>query len=241
MKRAVILEHAPFEGPARIAPLLEARGYTLETCALFRGAPVPADLSNDDVLIVMGGPMGVGDLDRAEFSFLRAELALLERRMLADAPVLGVCLGAQLMAAAAGARVQPMLGASGERVYEVGWAALRFEPGQAVLRGLPETAPVLHWHGDACELPAGARRLASTDACPNQAFQLGNRQFGLQFHCEVGQAEIAAFVESDAAFVIQANGPSGPARILADTQRYLPEFSLLGARLLSNILDAMLG
>lgn len=242
MKRALILKHVPFEGPARIAPLLEARGYTLELRELHRGDAVPRALAAGELLVLMGGPMGVGDIDDARWPFLRRELQLLERCIAEDAPVLGVCLGAQLLAAAAGADVQPMKDAGGRRVYEIGWASLRFTDdaaSAALLAGLPRRATMLHWHGDGAALPSGARLLASTDVCENQAFALGSRQFGLQFHCEVDAAGIEGFLLSDAEFVRSAYGDGAVERIRQDTQEYIEDFHVVGDRLLGNLIDAM--
>jgi GMP synthase (glutamine-hydrolysing) len=242
MKRALVLKHVPFEGPARMAPLLEARGYTLELRELHRGALVPRSLSEGELLVVMGGPMGVGDVDDARWPFLRREIELLERCIARDSPVLGVCLGAQLLAAAAGASVQPMKDAGGRRVYEIGWSSLRFADdalGAPPLAGLPRQAMMLHWHGDAAALPRGARLLASTEVCANQAFALGSRQFGLQFHCEVDATGVEGFLESDAELVRSAYGQGAAERIKDDTRRYIAELQLIGDRLLGNLLDAM--
>jgi GMP synthase-like glutamine amidotransferase len=242
MKRATVLKHVPFEGPGRIAERLTKRGYELELRELHRGEPVPEAVASGDLLVVMGGPMGVADVGAPEFPFLRPELELLARCIEVDAPVLGVCLGAQLLAAAAGARVEPMKHPDGRRAYEIGWASLSFlheGAHDALLAGLPARAPVLHWHGDAFELPGGARRLAATELCPNQAFALRSRLFGLQFHCEVGAADVDGFLQSDAAFVQRVLGDSAAARIQSDTRRYIDGFEVLGDRLLDNLLDAM--
>jgi len=242
MKRAVVLKHAPFEGPARIADLLHSRGYALETRELYRGDPVPERPMDGVVLVVMGGPMGVSDVGGKEFPFLQPEVALLKACVAEDAPVLGVCLGAQLLAFAAGASVAQMKGSDGQRLYEVGWAPVRFQFQEAhdpVLSGLPESSQVLHWHGDAFETPVGARKLASTDTCPNQAFQLGSRLFGLQFHCEVTSPDVETFLLNDAAFVVQANGKDGETRIRRDTRALAPAFRNIGDRLLENMFDVM--
>jgi GMP synthase (glutamine-hydrolysing) len=98
---------------------------------------------------------------------------------------------------------------------------------------------MLHWHGDTFDLPRGAVHLASTEICPHQAFRLGTRLYGLQFHCELGAEMIATWVREDAAYVTLANGPDGGPRILADTDRHLPQASKIGDRLLGNILDEM--
>jgi GMP synthase (glutamine-hydrolysing) len=240
MKRALVLTHAEFEGPGRIAPLLEANGYELETCALWRGVSLPKDLERKDLLIIMGGPMGVGDLERAEFPFLQAEVELLRERIREDAPVLGVCLGAQLLAHAAGAAVFPMLRGA-ERLYEVGWAPIRLHVDCAapVLAGLPNEPVVLHWHGDTFDLPSGARRLASSERCENQAFQLGQRAFGLQFHCEVTSADIENFLRADEPFVNRANGVGAAERIRRETAVHMPRYRELGDSLLRNIIAAM--
>jgi GMP synthase (glutamine-hydrolysing) len=104
---------------------------------------------------------------------------------------------------------------------------------------LPEETVVLHWHGDTFDLPAQARRLASTTACTNQAFQLGSRMFGLQFHCEVDARSVEAFLQADAEFVKRACGPRGVEQIRRDTPRYLEFSSAVGERLLGNMLDVM--
>ena len=242
MKRAIVLQHAPFEGPARIAALVAAHGYEIETRALHRGDPVPAQLARGDLLVVMGGPMGVGERDRPEHSFLRDEIELLRSCIAADAPVLGICLGAQLLAHAAGARVHPMTGgADGSGRYEVGWAPVRFhlDGDDDALSGLPAEAPVLHWHGDTFELPAGAQLLASTAICRNQGFRLGRRIFGLQFHCEVEREHVEAFLRGDADFVVLANGADGVAQLRADTARHLDPSRRVGDVLLQNIVRAM--
>jgi GMP synthase-like glutamine amidotransferase len=241
VKRAVVLKHVPFEGPALIGQLLSERGYELDVRELHQGAAVPERLTAGELLLVMGGPMGVADLDRPELPFLRQEADLLGRCIAEDAAVLGVCLGAQLLAFAAGAAVQPLTDASGQRCYEVGWGPVRLHSlgkEDPILRGLPAEAPVLHWHGDAFELPRGGRLLASTAACA-QGFQLGQRQFGLQFHCEVGPEQVEQFLRVDAAFVERANGADGIEQIRRGTERHVADALAAGTQLLQNLLSTM--
>lgn len=239
MKTAIVLKHVEFEGPSRIAPLLVARGYELDIRALYLGDPVPSHLGHDELLVVMGGPMGAGDLDRPEWPFLSREVELLRSCVEQDRPVLGVCLGSQLLAHAAGARVHPMQSGAARR-YEVGWGEVRFHHSVCpeLLRGVPERAQVLHWHGDTFELPKGAQHWASSAECPNQAFRLG-RQFGLQFHCEVTGTDVEAWLAADDGFVERANGKDAFDVIRSDTARYLQAQDELGDRLFSNLLDAM--
>jgi GMP synthase (glutamine-hydrolysing) len=239
MKTAIVLKHVEFEGPSRLLPLLLERGYELDVRALYAGDAVPSQLGPQELLIVMGGPMGVADLEKPELPFLKREVELLRSCIEHDLPVLGVCLGSQLLAHAANARVGPMHDGQ-TRQYEVGWGAIRFhhQASAEVLRGLPLEAQVLHWHGDTFELPAGAQHLASSKVCPNQAFRLG-RQFGLQFHCEVTSDDVEAWLAADDGFVERANGSDAFAAIRRDTARYINAQYESGDRLLRNILDAM--
>jgi len=243
MKNVVVLTHAEFEGPGRIADLVVDAGHSLEVRSLHRGDPVPSSLARDELLVVMGGSMGVSDVDGPEYPFLKREVALLRRCIEQDSPVLGVCLGAQLLAHAAGARVFPMTGANGARTYEVGWAPIRFRgTGSApVLDGLPPEAVVLHWHGDTFDLPEGAQLLASSAVCRNQGFQLGHRLFGLQFHCETTARDVENFLREDEAFVARANGVDGVGELRRATTQHLDEFRAVGDLLLRRILEQISG
>jgi GMP synthase-like glutamine amidotransferase len=240
MKRAIVLQHAEVEGAGRIAELLEELGYSLVTHTLTRDSKFPHDITDEDLLIVMGGSMGVGDIDSPDFPYLRQEVDLLKRRIAVDAPVLGVCLGAQLLAHAAGAAVYPMKAEDGTRQYEVGWAPIRFhrQAGDAVLEGVPDESQVVHWHGDQFDLPPGARQLASSLLCC-QGFQLKHRLFGLQFHCELQAQHVEDFLREDRDYVLNANGVDGVERIQRDTARLMSSFQQVGDRLLRNIIRVM--
>jgi GMP synthase (glutamine-hydrolysing) len=244
-RRAIVLQHTDTEGPIRLAALLAARGTAVDVRALHAGAPVPDDLAADEILIVMGGPMGVGDAGSPRYPFLAPEIALLEKLVARDAAVLGICLGAQLLAAGAGARVYPNTrpgpGGAAEPAREVGWGLVDLLGGnrEPALAGLGAREPVLHWHGDTFDLPSGAVHLASTAVCKHQAFRLGRRQFGLQFHCEVDPETIRLWVREDADYVRAACGPEGAAQILADTERLYAAARPMWDRLLGNILTLM--
>src|SRR5580704_12602985 len=218
-----VLQHVSMEGPGRIGDVARDLGLGVVVHRLFDGAPVPRSLATGDILVVMGGAMGVGDIGDPRWPFLAAEAELLKDVLNHGGPVIGVCLGAQLMAHALGARVYPcMVGDPPVRHREVGWGAVTFTsaPGvEPALAGVAESEAVLHWHGDTFDLPAGAVRLASTLACENQMFRHGRRAFALQFHIEVEEDDVARWVVEDGAFVRSANGPRGAARILVDTER----------------------
>jgi GMP synthase (glutamine-hydrolysing) len=135
-----------------------------------------------DLLVVLGGPIGV--YDEQDYPFLKDEKACIAHRLKAQKPTLGICLGAQLMAAALGARVYP-----GTNGAEIGWTAIKAPAGSQTPEWfaplLGAGVSLLHWHGDTFDLPSGAQHLASTDRYPNQAFSIGNYGLALQFHPEV--------------------------------------------------------
>lgn len=237
-----MLQHVPHEGPSRIAPALGRAGFDVERRELFAGARVPA-LHEADLLVVMGAPLGVSDAGDPRYPFLAAELELLRETVARDFPTLGICLGAQLLAAAAGARVYPNLAGQPPRpAREVGWGAVHFvrTPAQEpVLAGLDPAEIVLHWHGDTFDLPPGATLLASTLTCENQMFRLGRRQFGVQFHVELEASDIDAWLAADANYVRGALGDDGPERVRRDTTRFMPGFEEKTERLLDTLFRVM--
>ncbi|MFZ1884471.1 MAG: glutamine amidotransferase [Rhodoplanes sp.] len=183
MPHCIAIRHIAFEDLGLLAPLLAERGFSLRYLEAGIDDIDSTTLTAPDLVVILGGPIGVYEEDL--YPFLNGELAAIRARMDAAKPTLGICLGAQLMAKALGARVAP-----GPR-KEIGWAPLALtEASRVSLLGAFETTPVLHWHGDNFELPANAIRLASTSVCPNQAFAYGMNLLGLQFHIEVDPARI---------------------------------------------------
>ena len=174
--RAHYLQHVPFEGLGSIEAWLGARGYEITSTRFFESVNLP-DLNEVDLLIVMGGPMSVNDEN--EWSWLAPEKQVIRDAIQSGKSVLGVCLGAQLIASAMGARVYR------NTVKEIGWFPVQGVPsvGNSAFR-FPSSVEVFHWHGETFDLPTGAVRLARSEACENQAFQLGRSVIGLQFHLE---------------------------------------------------------
>ncbi|MEO6435882.1 MAG: gamma-glutamyl-gamma-aminobutyrate hydrolase family protein [Tepidisphaeraceae bacterium] len=263
MSSAVILQHAPFEGPGRIVPVFRDFGIPCQVRHLYKGDEVPTDLDEIRVLVVLGGPMGVGDVGAEKFPFLAQEIELLKRMIAFDRPVLGICLGAQLLAHAAGAKVYPNVkpGATPtdptSPMPEIGWAPVQFpfsggtEP---IAFGLNEGAPMFHWHFDTFDLPrlpapanppppaatppaTGSVLISSTRACKNQAFRFKSRLIGFQYHFEMTEAGIEALLSNRREDVIQVLGAQGEQQIREDTRKFYPRHARLGDRILQNFVQ----
>jgi GMP synthase-like glutamine amidotransferase len=182
------LTHVPFEGPAGISDWAHTRGHSIEATPLYTGADLPAS-GSFDWLVVMGGPMGVSDDE--EFPWLTLEKEAIRAAINAGKTVVGVCLGAQLIASALGAGVYR------NAHPEIGWMPVELTPEgrESRLFGfLPPSFQVFHWHGDTFDLPPGAIHLARSGACAHQAFVYDGRVLGLQFHLESTPTSVKGIV-----------------------------------------------
>lgn len=174
--RAHYLQHVPFEGLGSIEPWLKEGKYKITGTRFFESIELP-DLKEIDLLIVMGGPMSAND--EQELPWLIQEKQFIHRAIQVGKSVLGICLGAQLIASAMGARVYR------NPVKEIGWFPIQgVAPIAPSTFCFPSSVEVFHWHGETFELPSSAVRLATSEGCENQAFQLGQSVIGLQFHLE---------------------------------------------------------
>jgi GMP synthase (glutamine-hydrolysing) len=176
-RTAVAIRHVEFEDLGLLAPLLSAHGFTTSYLDAATDADAWGSAREADLIVVLGGPLGVADT--ADYPFLDTELELIRERVAREQPTLGICLGAQLLALACGGSV------SAGAVAEIGYAPLALTEAArgSVLEGL-EGIPVLHWHGDLISTPPALPPLAATPACENQAFARGANLLALQFHLE---------------------------------------------------------
>jgi GMP synthase (glutamine-hydrolysing) len=194
---AIAIRHLHFEDLGTLEPLLQSRGYAVR----YVDAPTEdlraPHIADADLLVVLGGPIGAFDEDA--YPFLADELALVRRRLGSQQPLLGICLGAQLIARALGAPVAPM------GVKEIGFAPLALTAAghDSPLAALGDV-PVLHWHGDQFGIPPGAQCLAGTATCPHQGFALGPQVLGLQCHLEADPRAIERWLVGHAYELAQA-------------------------------------
>ncbi len=187
------LQHVPFEGLGSIAEWVSLREHELTATQFFTNSTFP-ELTEIDWLIIMGGPMGV--YDEEKYNWLASEKQLIKEAIEAGKTVIGICLGAQLIAEVLSAKVYP------NDYKEIGWYPIELNE-QALenrlFKGFAEKLTVFHWHGDTFDLPANAMWLASSEACKNQAFLYNEKVLGLQFHFEMTEPALKNIIENGSA------------------------------------------
>jgi GMP synthase (glutamine-hydrolysing) len=218
MRKLLVCQHVPFEILGTLDPLFRSRGFRVRYVNFGRHPDAQPSLEGYRGLIVLGGPMNVDEVD--VHPHLATEIDLIRNALERGIPVLGICLGAQLLARALGASVRP----NGEK--EIGWYEVRPTPGgreDRLFRHFRTAEKVFQWHGDTFEIPAGAVPLAEGDACRNQAFRWGDNAYGLQFHLEVDEPMIERWlrVPIHRAEIESLAGRIDPNTIRAETPQYI--------------------
>ncbi|MFA9479241.1 type 1 glutamine amidotransferase [Phycisphaerales bacterium AB-hyl4] len=225
----LVFQHNSHETPARLGDILRDNGHRLRVFRLNEGDSLPPDLDDVDGIISLGGPMNVDEAD--EHKWINDELAYLKQAIDADLPVVGICLGAQLIAAAMGGKVEAMPAA------ELGWHNVKLAfPGtiDPMMAGLPWTHMQFHLHGqEVTELPPDATPLAASKVCKNQAFKVGLRAFGFQYHFEWDKQQLHAALDGHQAWIGEAEGDVEAIRTEIDT--YYEMYRHLGDRLSANL------
>ncbi len=221
------LQHVPFEDLANIEAWAVSRGHTLSRTLLFAEEPLP-EMDDFDWLIIMGGPMNI--YEHEKYPWLVPEKEFIRLAVASDKIILGICLGAQLLADVLGAKV------TRNEHREIGWHPVRLTTAaraSSVFRVLPEEFVAFHWHGDTFGIPPGAEAMAESAACRNQAFLLG-RVVGLQFHLESSRDSIDHLISNCADELTEGRYVQGPAELLAHLDR-LPQMRLFLERFLDNM------
>ena len=227
MEEVLVFQHDPFEDLGFFAEVLEKQRADYRVIRLFHGEMPAEEWEHVTALIILGGPMSVDEEEG--FPFLRWEKRIIRAAIDEAVPILGICLGAQLIASTLGAQVFH------GPVKEIGWSPISITPhGQvdSLLGYLPESATVFQWHSDGFELPTGAIRLATSAHYSTQAFRVGKTIYGLQFHLEVTPRMIARWIDERSKDLALAPYVL-PDKILADTHSYAPTLKYYAERFLS--------
>lgn len=230
MSKILVIQHVESEGLGIIAPLLQVSGLPVHTIKIFKGEGVPRSILGYRGLIVLGGPMSV--YEQEAHPFISAEIALIESALKTDVPMLGICLGAQLLAKAAGAKVYK----GGAK--EIGWYKVKQTAAGAhenLTPGFPDEYTVFQWHGDTFDVPVGVVNLASSELFPNQFIKVGKSAYGVQFHLEVTDSMVAQWLELNAAEVKAAG--IDPAVIMEQTPVNIPSIHRLGRLMLKRFMS----
>ena len=208
------LQHVPFEDIGSLLVDVRAQDYNLTTTHWYKGDQPPS-LDNFDVLIVMGGPMGV--YDEAIYPWLAQEKAFLLKAIQAGKKIMGICLGAQLIACVLGAPV------TRNTHREIGWFPLQINPANShpVAKILAACENVFHWHGDTFALPENAQLIASSEACVNQAYIIDNHIYGFQFHLETTEESATALIENCGDELDNSKYVQNAAEILHDKEKFV--------------------
>jgi GMP synthase (glutamine-hydrolysing) len=232
MRRLLVFQHVSFEILGTLHPLLKARGFRIRYANFGRHPHAQPEIDRYNGLVVLGGPMNVDDLER--HPHLAVEVALIQQAVDQGLPVLGICLGAQLIAKALGALVH----ANGGK--EIGWSEVSPTPAakdDPLFRDFGEVEKIFQWHGDIFELPAGAVQLATSQTCSHQAFRYGTNVYGLQFHLEVDEPLIERWLTVPAHCAELDEGRIDPAVIRHETSLYLHRAHHLSDQVFGRFID----
>ena len=205
------LQHVPFEGPGCIETWAKTAGFRITASRMYMDDRLPS-IEHFDWLVVMGGPMNI--YEDVQYPWLKNEKAFIGRAIKNKKVVLGICLGAQLIADLLGAPVKP------NRYKEIGWYPVYKIENSPLASVFPDTFDALHWHGDTFDLPTGALHLARSEACEHQAFVYRDHVVALQFHLETTGKSLQSLIKNCKQDIDDGLFVQSPERMMADPQRF---------------------
>jgi len=240
MKRVLVLQHVEIEGPGLFEQFAIERDLKIEIIRLDKKDNLP-QTKKGDLILIMGGPMGVKDIGSERYPWLKLERDFVRRELENKRPIIGVCLGAQLLASAAGGDVEILkYGSPPKTLPEIGWSQIFINKLNNEFKELfEEPFNVLHWHGDRILLPNKAVLIASSERCKEQFFRIGDFAYGLQFHIEVTEAMLEEWIKENKEFIYRGLGLNGQKILREENRKYIDK-TLLKRRLFINKLFNLL-
>ena len=221
MKRLLVLQHLEIEGPGLFKQFAEERDLKIEIIRLDKKDNLP-QTKEGDLMLIMGGPMGVKDINSEKYSWLKLERDFIKRELENKRHIIGVCLGAQLLASAAGGDVEILkYGSPPKALPEIGWSQIFIDKSNKDFREIFEDPfHVLHWHEDRILLPNRAEIIASSAICKEQFFRIDDFAYGLQFHIESTEAMLDNLIKEDKEFIFKGLGSYGEQILREENKKY---------------------
>ena len=240
IKRLLVLQHLEIEGPGLFKQFAEERDLKVEIIRLDKKDNLP-QTKEGDLILIMGGPMGVKDIGSDKYSWLKLERDFIKRELEKKRPIVGICLGAQLLASAAGGDVEILkYGSPLKALPEIGWSQIFIDKSNKDFREIFEDPfHVLHWHEDRILLPNRAEIIASSAICKEQFFRIDDFAYGLQFHIETTGAMINKWIKEDKEFVFKGLGSNGQEILKEENKKYSDKTFLQRKRLINKLFELL--
>jgi len=215
MKTLHVLQHLEREGPGLFKDVADKKGFITKIYRIDLGDKLPI-VKKNDLILILGGPMGLEDISSGKFPWLKDEVNLIKKSMKDNIGILGICLGSQLLAYASGGKIEKLLGGEPLKFMpEVGWSEILVNKESKYNQIFKEPFYGLHWHSDRIILPANAELIASSKRCKEQLFKISDSCIGIQFHIEYEDKMVKKWIKEDYKFINKALGPEGQ-KILAE-------------------------
>jgi len=240
IRRLLVLQHLGIEGPGLFGQFAKERDLKIEIIRLDNKNDLP-QTKKGDLILIMGGPMGVKDIGRDRYPWLKLERDFIKKELKKKRPMIGVCLGAQLLANAAGGDVEILKsGSPSKALPEIGWSQIYIDKSNKDLTELfEEPFHVLHWHGDRILLPKKAVLIASSARCKEQFFKIDEFAYGLQFHIESTGAMINKWLKEDREFILKGLGANGHEILRKENKKYIDKTFLKRKLLISKLFELL--
>jgi len=240
IRRVLVLQHLDIEGPGLFEQFAEERDLKIKIIRLDNKNALP-QTKKGDLILIMGGPMGVKDIGGERYPWLKLERDFIKIELENERPIIGVCLGAQLLANAAGGDVEILkCGSPPKALPEIGWSQIFIDKSNKDFKALFEDPfHVLHWHGDRILLPNKAVLIASSQRCKEQFFRIGDFAFGLQFHIETTGAMIDKWIKEDKEFIFKGLGSNGQEILKEENKKYIDKTFFKRKLLISKLFELL--